>query len=106
VGEGDAPWLLGEAGGVTVACGLVVGLAFGVAIGVTFGVAVGVLVSADVPDEAEATGLDEATADGVALGNGFACLVSLSRMPARRSRLCLAVKKVSSRVTPKKVAPR
>jgi hypothetical protein len=78
-------------------------------------VAVGLLVTeadalgeaeADALGETEAAGLEEATADGVALGNGFAFLASLSRTPARRSRLCFAVKNVSSKVTPKKIAPR
>jgi len=79
--------------GETVGCG--------VAVGVASGVAVGLLVT-----EADALGEAEATADGVALGNGFAFFASLSRTPARRSRLCFAVKKVNSKVTPKKIAPR
>lgn len=79
------------------------------AVGVACGVAVGLLVTvadAETLGETEATGLDEATADAVALGKGLAFLASLSRTPARRSMLCLAVRKVSSKVTPKKIAPR
>ena len=99
VGLGDSPALLAEGDGETVGCG--------VAVEVASGVAVGLLVTgADALGEAEAAGLEEATVGGVALGNGFAFLASLSRTPARRSRLCLAVKKVSSKVTPKKIAPR
>jgi hypothetical protein len=90
---GDPFWLLTEGEGETVGCTVVVG----VASGVEFGLPV---------TEAEATGLEEATADGLALGNGFAVLASLSRTPARRSRLCFAVKKVSIKVTPKKIPPR
>jgi hypothetical protein len=99
--------LLAEGDGETEE--LAVGFASGVTVGVASGVAVGLVVTVagtDALGEAEATGLDVATADAVALGNGFAFLASLSRTPARRSRLCLAVKKVSSKVTPKNIAPR
>jgi hypothetical protein len=86
-----------------------VGVASGVAVGVVSGVVVGLddtVADAEALREAEATGLDDAVADVVALGNGFAFLASLSRTPARRSMLCFAVKKVSSKVTPKKIPPR
>jgi hypothetical protein len=99
VGRGDSTALLAEGDGEIVGCGVAVGVACGVAVGL-------LATEADALGEAEATGLEEATADGVALGNGFAFLASLSRTPARRSRLCFAVKKVSSKVTPKKIAPR
>jgi hypothetical protein len=101
VGDG----LFAEGDGETDA----VGVASGVAVGVVSGVAVGLgdtVADADALGEVEANGLDDATADAVALGNGFAFLASLSRTPARRSRLCFAVKKVSIKVTPKKIAPR
>ena len=90
---GDPFLVLTEGEGETVGCAVVVGVASGVEFGV--------LVT-----EAEAAGLEEATADGVALGNGFAVFASLSRTPARRSRLCFAVKTVSIKVTPKKIPPR
>jgi hypothetical protein len=107
VGIGDPPALLLEGAGVTVDWGVVVGVVCGLVVGVALGVVVGLLVTeADALGEAEATGLGEATADRVALGNGLAVLASLSRTPARRSRLCFAVKKVSTKVTPKKIAPR
>jgi hypothetical protein len=107
VGVGDAPVLPPEGEGAAVDCGVVVGVASGVVAGVASGVAVGLIATdADAPGEADATGLDEARADGVALGNGFAFLASLSRTPARRSMLCFAVKKVSIKVTPKKIPPR
>jgi hypothetical protein len=109
VGEGDTPSLLAEGEGVTVLCGVAVGAASGVVVGVASGVAVGLLVAEgemDALGEEEATGVEEAMAEGVALGSGFVFLASLSRTPARRSRLCFAVKKVSSNVTPKKIAPR
>jgi len=86
-----------------------VGVASGVAVGVVSGLAVGLgdtVADGDALGEVEANGLDDATADAVALGNGFAFLASLSRTPARRSRLCFAVKKVSIKVTPKKIPPR
>jgi hypothetical protein len=101
VGDG----LLADGDGETGA----VGVASGVPVGVVSGVAVGLaatVVDADALGEAEATGLDDATGDAVALGNGLGFLASLSRTPARRSRLCFAVKKVSIKVTPKKIAPR
>ena len=99
VGVGDPSLLLTEGEDETVGCA--------VAIGVASGVEFGLLVTeAEALAEAEATGLEEATADGVALGNGFVVLASLSRTPARRSRLCFAVKKVSIKVTPKKIPPR
>jgi len=99
VGRGDSAALLAEGDGETVGCGVAVGGASGAAVGL-------LVTEADALGEAEATGLEEATADGVALGNGFAFFASLSRTPARRSRLCFAVKKVNSKVTPKKIAPR
>jgi hypothetical protein len=105
VGVGDG--LLAEEDGEIEE--LAVGVACGVAVGDACGVAVGLLVTvadAEALGETEATGLDEATADAVALGKGLAFLASLSRTPARRSMLCLAVRKVSSKVTPKKIAPR
>ena len=88
---------------------LAVGVACGVAVGVASGVAVGLAVTeadADAFGETEVPGLDEATAAAVALGNGLVFLASLSSTPARRSRLCFAVKNVSSKVTPKKIPPR
>jgi hypothetical protein len=97
VGEG----LLAEGDGETDGVAVASGVAVGVASGVTVGLAVAV---ADA--DAETTGVGEATADPVALGNGLAFLASLSRTPARRSMLCFAVKKVSIKVTPKKIAPR
>ena len=96
---GDPFWLLTEGEGETVGWTVVVGVASGVEFGL-------LVTEAEALGEAEATGLEEATADGVALGNGFAVLASLSRTPARRSRLCFAVKKVSIKVTPKKIPPR
>ena len=96
---GDPFWLLTEGEGETVGCTVVVGVASGVEFGLP-------VTEAEALGEAEATGLEEATADGLALGNGFAVLASLSRTPARRSRLCFAVKKVSIKVTPKKIPPR
>jgi hypothetical protein len=103
---GDSPLLLAEGDGETDT----VGVASGVVVGDPSGVAVGLLVTvadADALAVAEATGLDDdATADAVARGNGFAFLASLSRTPARRSRLCFAVKKVSIKVTPKNIPPR
>jgi len=91
--------LLTEEEGETVGCAVVVGVGFGVEFGL-------LVTEAEALGEAEDTGLEEATADGFALGNGFAVLASLSRTPARRSRLCFAVKKVSIKVTPKKIPPR
>ena len=107
MGRGDSPALLAEGDGETVGCRVAVGVASGVAVGllVTEADALGE-AEADALGETEAAGLEEATADGVALGNGFAFFASLSRTPARRSRLCFAVKKVNSKVTPKKIAPR
>jgi hypothetical protein len=99
VGRGDSTALLAEGDAEIVGCGVAVGVACGVAVGL-------LATEVDALGEAEAAGLEEATADGVALGNGFAFLASLSRTPARRSRLCFAVKNVSSKVTPKKIAPR
>lgn len=96
---GDPFLLLTEAEGETVGCTVVVGVASGVEFGL-------LVTEAEPLGEVEATGLEEATADGLALGNGFAVLASLSRTPARRSRLCFAVKKVSIKVTPKKIPPR
>jgi hypothetical protein len=94
---------LAEGDGETDAVAVASGVAVGVASGVTVGLAVAV---ADALCETETAGLGEATADPVALGNGLAVLASLSRTPARRSMLCFAVKKVSIKVTPKKIAPR
>ena len=102
---GDPPALSLEGEGAAVGSGVVVGVACGVVAGVASGVALG-LIATDALGETDATGLDEAKADGVALGNGFAVLASVSSTPARRSRLCFAVKKVNSKVTPKKIAPR
>jgi len=99
VGVGAPSLLLTEEEGETVGCAVVVGVGFGVEFGL-------LVTEAEALGEAEAAGLEEATADGVALGNGFAVLASLSRTPARRSRLCFAVKKVSIKVTPKKIPPR
>jgi hypothetical protein len=96
---GDPFLVLTEGEGETVGCTVVVGVASGVEFGL-------LVTEAEALGEAEATGLEEATADGVALGNGFAVLASLSRTPARRSRLCFAVKKVSIKVTTKKIPPR
>jgi hypothetical protein len=101
VGDG----LLAEGDGETDAVAVASGVAVGVASGVTVGLAVAV-ADADALGEAETAGLGEATADPVALGKGLAVLASLSRTPARRSMLCFAVKKVSIKVTPKKIAPR
>jgi hypothetical protein len=94
--EGD-----GETDAVDVASGVAVGDASGVTVGLVVAVA-----DADALGEAEATGLDDSAADAVALCSGLAFLASLSRTPARRSMLCFAVKKVSIKVTPKKIAPR
>jgi hypothetical protein len=99
VGVGDPFLVLTEGEGETVGCAVVVGVASGVEFGV-------LVTEAEALGEAEAAGLEEATADGVALGNGFAVFASLSRTPARRSRLCFAVKTVSIKVTPKKIPPR
>ncbi len=96
---GDPSLLLTEGEGETIGCAVVVGVGSGVVFGL-------LVTEAEALGEAEAAGLEEATADGVALGNGFAVLASLSRTPARRSRLCFAVKKVSIKVTPKKIPPR
>jgi hypothetical protein len=97
--------LLAEGDGETDAVVVAAGVAVGVAPGVTVGLVV-VVADGDALCEAETTGLGDATADPVALGNGLAFLASLSRTPARRSMLCFAVKKVSIKVTPKKIAPR
>jgi hypothetical protein len=102
---GDPFLLLAEGEGETVGCAVVVGVASGVEFGLLVTEAEG-LGEAETLGEAEAAGLAEATADGVALCNGFAVLASLSRTPARRSRLCFAVKTVSIKVTPKKIPPR
>ena len=101
MGEGDSPGLLAEREGVTVGSGVAVGVASGVTVGLLIAEA-----EADALGEVEAAGVDETTAEGAAVAIGFAFLASLSRTPARRSKLCFAVKKVSSRVTPKKIPPR
>ena len=107
MGEGDALGLLTEGEVVAVGSGVAVGVAPGVVVGVACGVALGLpATEADAVGEVEATGLDEPMADGVALAIGFAFLASLSRTPARRSELCFAVKNVSNKVIPKKIAPR
>jgi hypothetical protein len=107
VGEGDTLGLLVEGEVVAVGSGVAVGVTPGVVVGVAFGVAVGLMVAeADAVGEVAAAGVDEPIADGVALAIGFAFLASLSRTPARRSKLCFAVKKVSNKVMPKKIAPR
>jgi hypothetical protein len=107
VGEGDALGLLAEGEVVAVGSGVAVGVTPGVVVGVACEVAAGLIVAeADAAGEVEAAGLDEPMADGVALTIGFAFLASLSRTPARRSKLCFAVKKVSNKVIPKKIPPR
>jgi hypothetical protein len=105
VGVGDSPLVSADGEGEREEAAVDVG--FGVAVEVASGVADGLVVTvADALGEADTIGLAEATVDAVAFGNGFAFLASLSRTPARRSMLCFAVKKVSSKVTPKKIAPR
>ena len=73
---GDPSLLLTEGEGETVGCAVVVGVASGVEFGL-------LVTGAEALGEVEATGLEEAAADGVALSNGFAVLASLSRTPAR-----------------------
>ena len=72
--------------------------------------ACGVTLAAGVL-EALAVGLGKAVAGlvfgaTVAVGAGFVLFSSFSRRPVLRSELCLAVKIVRRRVTPKKIPPR
>jgi hypothetical protein len=113
LGEGDGPVLPAEGDGVTMFCGVTVGVAWGVTVGLVSALAVGLALGlaaaeaeADPPGVTAAAGVDEASGEGLAVTTGFAFRASLSRTPARRSMLCLAVRKVSSNVTPKKIAPR
>jgi hypothetical protein len=105
LGVGDGLGLPAEGDGVAVFSGVIVGVAWGETVGLA-SVLAATEAEADAPGETEAAGVDEANGVGLAVATGFAFRASFSRTPARRSMLCLAVRKVSSNVTPKKIAPR
>jgi hypothetical protein len=85
---------LADASGVADACGVTL--------------AAGVLEAVAVGLGRPVVGLGTALVFGAtgAVGAGFVFFSSFSRRPVRRSELCLAIKIVRRRVTPKKIPPR